>query len=66
MIFAVYFMSERDDNPIIVATFLMQSDAERFIKSFPYETGFKVTELKTWDKSWPEMVIEIKESLENV
>ena len=62
MIFAVYFMTERDDNPVIVATFLRRSDAERF---FHYETDYKVAELKTWNKSWPEMVIEIKESLEN-
>lgn len=66
MIFAVYFMTERDDNPVIVATFLMQSDAERFIKSFPCDVSYKIKELKTWNKSWPEMIIEIKEGLKNV
>jgi hypothetical protein len=59
-------MTERDDNPVIVATFLMQSDAERFINSFPCDLGYKITKLKAWNKPWPEMILEIKEGLENV
>jgi hypothetical protein len=59
MLYVVYL--DRLDGPVLVASFLMKSDAERFLGSLPsFKRLYKIKE--TSDKAWDGWV-KIKESM---
>ena len=58
MLFVVYL--DRVEGPVLAASFLMKSDAERFLGSLPFGDLYKIKETNTnaWD-GW----IKIKDSM---
>lgn len=59
MLFVVYL--DRVEGPVLVASFLMKSDAERFLDSLPFGGDLykiKETNYKAWD-GW----VKIKDSM---
>ena len=58
MISVVYFND--GDRNVMVAGFLMRSDAEQFIKNTPFTQGYKVAEVDGQWQSWNKIREEIK------
>ena len=60
MLFVVYLQEKEDHHPVLVAAFLMKSDADNFIKQSNLSDFYKVKETSTsaWT-SWSEIREEI-------
>ena len=50
MLFVVYLQAEGDQYPILVATFLMKSDAESFVKNSNLKDKYFIKE--TGNEAW--------------
>jgi hypothetical protein len=60
MLFVVYFHEKDDKYPVMVAVFLMKSDAEMFVKNSTLQEQYKVKETSSdaWT-SWAKIRKEI-------
>jgi len=60
MLFVVYLQEKEDQHPVLVAAFLMKSDADNFMKQSNLSEFYKVKETSTaaWT-SWSEIREEI-------